>query len=59
MHIGSQITDMAAFAANMDRIAQLMRGIAERRPQIGYVDAGGGLGIDYEELAMVRPFRRR
>jgi len=48
VHIGSQITDMAPFAASMDRVAQLVRALRADGHSIGYVDAGGGLGIAYE-----------
>ncbi len=47
VHIGSQITDMQPFAATMQRVAELVRTLRGDGHQIEYVDAGGGLGIDY------------
>jgi diaminopimelate decarboxylase len=48
VHIGSQITDVKPFAATMERVAALTRTLREDGHSIRYVDAGGGLGIDYE-----------
>lgn len=48
VHIGSQITDMTPFAASMERVAELVRELRANGHKIGYVDAGGGLGIPYE-----------
>jgi diaminopimelate decarboxylase len=47
VHIGSQITDFAPFGIAMDRVAELVRQLRADDHQIEYVDAGGGLGIDY------------
>jgi diaminopimelate decarboxylase len=47
VHIGSQITDVAPFAAAMERVAELVRLLRTDGHRIDYVDAGGGLGIDY------------
>jgi len=47
VHIGSQITDLAPFSAAMKRLARLMRELRGDGHDIDYVDAGGGLGIDY------------
>ena len=47
VHIGSQITQVAPFAAAMERIAELVRKLSSDGHKIEYVDAGGGLGIDY------------
>jgi diaminopimelate decarboxylase len=49
VHIGSQITDVQPFALTMERVAQLVRLLQADGHRIGYVDAGGGLGIDYED----------
>jgi diaminopimelate decarboxylase len=49
VHIGSQITDVKPFAAAMERVAELVRELGSDGHQIEYVDAGGGLGIAYEE----------
>lgn len=48
VHIGSQIRDVAPFGVAMDRIAELVRQLRGDGHSIEYVDAGGGLGIDYQ-----------
>ena len=48
VHIGSQIMDMAPFTAAMQRVADLVRELRADGHEIKYVDAGGGLGIAYE-----------
>ncbi len=48
VHIGSQITDVKPFAATMERVAELVRALRADGHAIHYVDAGGGLGIDYQ-----------
>jgi diaminopimelate decarboxylase len=48
VHIGSQITDFAPFGAAMERVAELVRQLRGDGHRIEYVDAGGGLGIDYQ-----------
>lgn len=47
LHIGSQITEFAPFAAAMERAAELVRQLRADGHKIEYVDAGGGLGISY------------
>src|SRR4051812_4196559 len=47
VHIGSQITDMRPFNATMKRVTRLLVQLREDGHEIDYVDAGGGLGIDY------------
>lgn len=47
VHIGSQITDFAPFSAAMERVAELVRQLRSAGHNIEYVDAGGGLGINY------------
>jgi diaminopimelate decarboxylase len=49
VHIGSQITDVAPFAAAMVRLAELVRDLRADGHRIQYVDAGGGLGIAYQD----------
>ena len=51
VHIGSQISDVAPFGVAMDRIAELVRQLRRHGHPIQYVDAGGGLGIDYQVLS--------
>lgn len=48
VHIGSQITDVSPFSEAMQRVADLVRTLRAQGHSIKYVDAGGGLGIDYE-----------
>ena len=47
VHIGSQITDFAPFSVAMERVAELVRQLRNDGHTIEYVDAGGGMGIDY------------
>lgn len=49
VHIGSQITDVKPFAAALERVADLVAELRADGHQIDYVDAGGGLGIAYED----------
>jgi diaminopimelate decarboxylase len=49
VHIGSQITDVQPFALAMERVADLIRVLHGDGHRIQYVDAGGGLGIAYED----------
>lgn len=49
VHIGSQITDAAPFGEAMTRVADLVRELRADGHMIDYIDAGGGLGIPYEE----------
>jgi diaminopimelate decarboxylase len=48
VHIGSQITDVAPFGEAVARVADLVRALRADGHRIDYVDAGGGLGIAYE-----------
>jgi diaminopimelate decarboxylase len=49
VHIGSQITELEPFAETMQRVASLVRRLRDDGHTIEYVDAGGGLGIPYED----------
>jgi diaminopimelate decarboxylase len=49
VHIGSQITVPAPFRASMERVASLVRSLRGSGLKIRFVDAGGGLGIAYED----------
>jgi diaminopimelate decarboxylase len=51
VHIGSQITDVAPFAEAMARVAVLVGELRADGHKVNYVDAGGGLGIPYENEA--------
>jgi diaminopimelate decarboxylase len=48
VHIGSQITDAKPFAATMERVADLVGELRSDGHTIIYIDAGGGLGINYQ-----------
>ncbi len=47
VHIGSQIRSVEPFAAALDRVASLASELKRDGHEIQYLDAGGGLGIDY------------
>jgi diaminopimelate decarboxylase len=47
VHIGSQIRKVAPFAAALSRVTSLIAELRHDGHNIRYVDAGGGLGIDY------------
>jgi diaminopimelate decarboxylase len=49
VHIGSQITDVRPFALAMERVTDLVRALEGDGHRIEYVDAGGGLGIGYQD----------
>jgi diaminopimelate decarboxylase len=49
VHIGSQIRAVEPFAAALARVAGLVRDLITDGHNIRYVDAGGGLGIDYND----------
>jgi diaminopimelate decarboxylase len=53
VHIGSQIQTAEPFGAALDRVADLIRELAGDGITIKYVDAGGGLGIDYHGGALL------
>jgi diaminopimelate decarboxylase len=48
VHIGSQITDVRPFAETMERVLALVHELTEDGLNINFVDAGGGLGIRYQ-----------
>ncbi|HEX9198523.1 MAG TPA: diaminopimelate decarboxylase [Acidobacteriaceae bacterium] len=49
VHIGSQIRAVEPFAAALARVAGLVGDLRNDGHDIRYVDAGGGLGIDYSD----------
>jgi diaminopimelate decarboxylase len=59
VHIGSQITDVQPFAETMERVANLVRRLRADGHKIEYVDAGGGLGIPYEDGDQIRSFEEQ
>jgi len=57
VHIGSQIMDFAPFSAAMQRVADIVRQLRAAGQSIEYVDAGGGLGINYQASSEDSPAR--
>ncbi|MGA9041221.1 MAG: diaminopimelate decarboxylase [Terriglobales bacterium] len=55
VHIGSQITDVKPFAATMERVAELVGELRADSHAIKYIDAGGGLGINYQSSEPTSP----
>jgi diaminopimelate decarboxylase len=51
VHIGSQIRKVDSFAAAAARVTSLIADLKEDGHKIRYIDAGGGLGIDYGTTA--------
>jgi diaminopimelate decarboxylase len=49
VHIGSQITNVKPFGEAMLRVAELVRELRADGHRIDFVDAGGGLGIVYDQ----------
>ena len=47
-HIGSQLTDVAPFAAALERILALVDNLEREGISISHIDVGGGLGIRYQ-----------
>ncbi len=48
-HIGSQLTDDTPFIDALQRLLQLIDGLAEEGIQIRHLDLGGGLGVTYRD----------
>ncbi len=49
VHIGSQIRAVDPFGAALDRVASLVRELQSDGMSLSYIDAGGGLGIEYTD----------
>jgi diaminopimelate decarboxylase len=49
VHIGSQIRDFSSFNAAMERVADFVRQLRQDAHDIRFVDAGGGMGINYRD----------
>jgi diaminopimelate decarboxylase len=49
VHIGSQITELGSFTDALTRVAALVTNLRRAGHNIQYVDAGGGLGISYQD----------
>ncbi len=48
-HIGSQITELAPYAAALDKLLELVGALRAAGIAIGHLDLGGGLGIRYRD----------
>ncbi len=48
VHIGSQIRAVDPFGAALDRVHNLIQQLKQDSISLSYIDAGGGLGIEYE-----------
>jgi diaminopimelate decarboxylase len=59
VHIGSQITGLDAFADAMKRVADLAVRLRSSGISVQYIDAGGGLGIDYHRDENIAEFEAR
>lgn len=59
VHIGSQITGLDAFADAMKRVADLAQQLGSAGIRVQYIDAGGGLGIDYHHDEQIAEFEAR
>ena len=59
VHIGSQIQTAEPFGAALEAVAELIRELGSDGIEIKFVDAGGGLGIDYLRAAPPSIRRRR
>jgi diaminopimelate decarboxylase len=55
VHIGSQIQTAEPFGAALDAVAELIRELEADGIRIKFVDAGGGLGIDYHRASHFDP----
>ncbi|MEH6493996.1 diaminopimelate decarboxylase [Halopseudomonas sp.] len=54
-HIGSQLTDDTPFIDALQRLLQLIDGLAAEGIQIRHLDLGGGLGVTYRDEAPPSP----
>jgi diaminopimelate decarboxylase len=50
VHIGSQIRSVEPFATSVERVGKLVEELRSDGMDIRYVDAGGGLGIEYGDV---------
>ncbi len=48
MHIGSQISDIAVLKEALQEVGQLYVQLVAMGAPMGYLDVGGGLGVDYD-----------
>lgn len=55
-HIGSQITRMQVFKSLCSRINEIIEWFDKRNIDLKVINAGGGLGIDYQDPGNIPPF---
>ena len=48
-HIGSQITDLSAFAAALTKMIELADRLRAKRSKVVHLDAGGGIAVAYQD----------
>jgi diaminopimelate decarboxylase len=48
-HIGSQITDLAAFKSLCIKVNELQKYFHQQRIPVAHLNLGGGLGVDYQD----------
>jgi diaminopimelate decarboxylase len=51
VHIGSQIREVEPFGAALARVRELIVQLKSDGVNLTHIDAGGGLGVEYEDLA--------
>ncbi len=51
-HLGSQIADIQALKAAVKEITRVYAGLVRRGLPIEYLDAGGGLGVNYDAMPL-------
>ncbi len=54
-HVGSQLTDVAAYREAARRLADLARVVTSEGASLELLDTGGGMGIDYGDGCAARP----
>ena len=59
VHIGSQITEVDTFREALERVATLVKALRQQGHEIRYIDAGGGLGISYQEAQKNEKFEKQ
>jgi diaminopimelate decarboxylase len=59
VHIGSQITEVDTFREALERVGTLVDALRQQGHEISYIDAGGGLGISYQEAQRNQSFERQ
>ena len=57
-HLGSQIPDIKDIELGVLEATRIYMGLVAENASMGYLDLGGGLGVDYEGLADSQPFSR-